>query len=500
MRSQIKFFWLISILLLFCNCAKRGMPGGGPEDKTPPKLVETIPISGSTNISLENTSVRLIFDEPIYEDPNYVSILPDIPTKVKFRGRMIEILFTEKLAENTTYTIMLSPKLKDTRGNRVGNAITIAFSTGSELDTASIIGIVVKHNFEPVEGALLLAYEDSLRTILPIRSTISGNGGSFSLKFLPAKPLWIFALTGVSKPDFCDAEMWAIPPRKITPSGSDTLVLVLVPADSTVPKLARCDSYDSLTVKLVFSRPIEFSSIEITPQARIWQDYSDSNSIFVRWSSIPTMPEIRKICDNFSLCAKNIPIDCAFKGSDTIVPVLWFPQKRVKSQMGKQIKLVFSEPVTVLFALDTNEISLKSECSYGENFVLLPPLTESGTILLKVWDESGNYVSESLEIGILEETQNTGTLIIHLSKQICQPFSQTLFFAKIGRKIVSPSILNDEEVVLDAGRYSIWSFCDNDGNGKWTAGTLNPFRYSEEIRFFPDTVEVRTKWETEIRW
>ena len=48
------------------------------------------------------------------------------------------------------------------------------------------------------------------------------------------------------------------------------------------------------------------------------------------------------------------------------------------------------------------------------------------------------------------------------------------------------------------GSYRFEYFADSDSNQEWSPGTINPWRFAEPFSFFPDTVEVRSRWETDI--
>jgi hypothetical protein len=117
--------WKNIILILFMafllSCAKEGFPPGGPEDKTPPEVVRTIPESGNTMVDSE-TSVQVWFSEGIdsRSAADAVFITPffdEEDRKINVRGRKISISFTESLDSNRTYVITLGTGIKDYRSN-----------------------------------------------------------------------------------------------------------------------------------------------------------------------------------------------------------------------------------------------------------------------------------------------------------------------------------------------------------------------------------------------
>ena len=50
---------------------------------------------------------------------------------------------------------------------------------------------------------------------------------------------------------------------------------------------------------------------------------------------------------------------------------------------------------------------------------------------------------------------------------------------------------------LFPGRYTLWAFRDEDGDGAYTYGRPRPILFSERFTWYPDTVEVRSRWETQ---
>ena len=44
------------------------------------------------------------------------------------------------------------------------------------------------------------------------------------------------------------------------------------------------------------------------------------------------------------------------------------------------------------------------------------------------------------------------------------------------------------------GRYLVWSFFDADSNREYSFGKVNPFEYSEEFVFYPDTLNLKARW------
>ena len=148
MKLRVRAYAVALGLLLLCAglfaCATQVAPGGGPEDKLPPRVAAVYPAPMTTNHPNE-LYVKLEFDEWINASipRSAVSISPPIEKKMKFEvsGRTLELTSRAVLDENTTYTITFAGGIKDLHGNALATPFTVVFSTGSEIDSLTIAGI-----------------------------------------------------------------------------------------------------------------------------------------------------------------------------------------------------------------------------------------------------------------------------------------------------------------------------------------------------------------------
>lgn len=134
------------ILFAVIGCASRQPPPGGPEDKTPPEIEFSSPAERAINVP-RDTRVRLIFTTPL-DRPSFqqsLNITPYVTGRIEYDWDgydEVTIEFPELLRENTTYTISLSRDLKNRRGNTLPVPFHLTFSTGPNIDTATLAGIV----------------------------------------------------------------------------------------------------------------------------------------------------------------------------------------------------------------------------------------------------------------------------------------------------------------------------------------------------------------------
>ena len=117
-------------------------------------------------------------------------------------GKQIRIDLYDELLPNTTYTIDFSDAIEDNNeGNPMGH-YTYSFSTGAEIDTMEVAGIVLNaEDLEPIKGILVGLYpadstfHDSLFTTTPFkRVSRTNSSGRFTIKGVKHGKYRIFAL------------------------------------------------------------------------------------------------------------------------------------------------------------------------------------------------------------------------------------------------------------------------------------------------------------------
>lgn len=161
MKQTTYLFACLLLALSAASCAKMGQPDGGWYDEEPPRIVSCRPADGA--VEVKQKKVAIFFNEFIKVDnpTEKVTISPpqlEVP-EIKTTGRGIVVQLLDSLKENTTYTIDFSDAITDNNeGNPLGN-YTYSFSTGKEIDTMEVAGVVVRaDDLEPVKGILVGLY------------------------------------------------------------------------------------------------------------------------------------------------------------------------------------------------------------------------------------------------------------------------------------------------------------------------------------------------------
>lgn len=193
--------WCIVLLLLGVSCASIGNPTGGPRDEDPPIFVRANPAPYSTNVKRQRVDIE--FNEIVNVKDAFSKVVVSPPSKqvprVSSSGRRVTVTFNDTLLDNTTYTIDFGNSIEDNNEGNKLPSFAYTFSTGPEIDTLEISGMVLgAENLEPQQGMLVGVYSnlsDTAFSTLPFeRMAKTDDRGRFSILGLAPGTYRIFAL------------------------------------------------------------------------------------------------------------------------------------------------------------------------------------------------------------------------------------------------------------------------------------------------------------------
>lgn len=230
---------LMTGALLTAACASIGHPDGGPRDTEPPVFLHSSPNPGAINV--KSKVIHLTFDENIQlSDPGTkIAISPAQIQQpaISGNGKNIRIELKDSLKPNTSYTIDFTDAISDLNEGNPMDGFSFAFSTGSEVDSLRISGMVLQaDNLEPAQGMLVGVYatdaDSAITTLKFDRITRTNQYGQFSIRNLAPGTYQLFAVDDVNRDYHWDrSENIAFFGEPITPTTrqitiSDTLKAV----------------------------------------------------------------------------------------------------------------------------------------------------------------------------------------------------------------------------------------------------------------------------------
>jgi hypothetical protein len=158
------------LLAAVLGCARIAPPPGGPPDRLAPDLLATRPDSLGSYPGFEG-DVEFQFDEVVSEggQPNFglgtgdlerlvvLSPTEEVPV-VRWRRDRITVKPREGWRPNTVYRVELMAGVRDLRNNISRSTTVVTFTTGTELPSDSLRGLIVDWTTSrPAPGALIEA-------------------------------------------------------------------------------------------------------------------------------------------------------------------------------------------------------------------------------------------------------------------------------------------------------------------------------------------------------
>ena len=224
---------ILPLALLLLACAQLEMPPGGPEDRFPPYVIETLP----DTFAVVEPGVREIFirfSERISERAaggtldDAVVVSPAVEgVRVRHRRDGILISLGEDLRPDRVYRITILPVVNDMFGNNLRDAFDLVLSTGGAIVPNVVAGMVEDRvTGEVVRSAVVEArFVEEDDTI--VHWNVTDAEGVFSLRFVPSGPFEVRSWqdrnrdreAGSTEPQaaFVPGELAEVEPRAPTP-------------------------------------------------------------------------------------------------------------------------------------------------------------------------------------------------------------------------------------------------------------------------------------------
>lgn len=191
----------VTIALSLYSCASIGNPSGGPRDEDPPVMVHSNPAPYAVNFS--GRRVTIDFNELINVKDAFTKVTVSPSSKetprVSSSGRRVTVQFADSLLPNTTYNIDFGNSIEDNNEANKLNGFSLTFSTGPEIDSLRISGVVLNaRDLEPRQEMLVGLHsnlaDSAFKAIALERITKTDDHGRFTIRGLKPGKYRIFAL------------------------------------------------------------------------------------------------------------------------------------------------------------------------------------------------------------------------------------------------------------------------------------------------------------------
>ena len=548
--KRINYLTVFSFLFLsfaLIRCANQLPPPGGEPDRIPPTIVEVYPKDGSTKFDDDNFEIEFseFVDKRSVSEAIFISPFIDGALEYSWSGTTLEVTFPEKLKHDVTYTITIGTDVVDLNNkNRMAQSFMFSFSTGEKIDRKIISGRVFG---KEKEGVFIYVYKlqtesDTLLSRKPDYVSQSGVDGKFSIQGLGEGKYRVFAVKDNFK-DYLyhqDQDLIGIPQMDIGLNETDSIFtdvhFLLFNADTTKPRLISGIMTDRNHLLISCTKGIEHQYI-----------YAENFSIFDS-----TNNQIRKI--DYAFKGKTKPEefilmfdsqinidDEVYLFADTLIDLLGnvtindFTKIIVSDRIDtNSIKIVSSDPtVNGQVDFENPEIKVFFDEAFNKDFsfsavaltdTFNKPISfdinfyDDATLVIKPAENLKPDKDYLLKLRLEEFVDINGNKKDSLFTLKFKTISG-LEFTGVSGNVIDLSFANSPYLVLEntsepkfryekkvdsgkfefnrvePGKYLLWCYLDKNGNGKYDYGWPEPIEYSERFSFYPDTLNLRPRWE-----
>jgi uncharacterized protein (DUF2141 family) len=500
--------------------------------------------------------VRIGFSEKISKEDVASQIFivppPETPPKFSWKKKDLVISFPDSLEKNRTYLITLKTGLKDLRRNKLTKPFKLAFSTGEYLDSGQISGRVYL-NLKPSAGVDIWAFMyDSNFTFFdntPVYVTQTTDSGEYELEYLASGKYLCFAVKDKAgnrkydpEEDYLGLPNWPVTIDSLYPAYSgldfdlhkrDTTGLKIVSAEFTADLMFAVKLSKNVYAPFLALSDFEIMNAEDQAYAAISKIYSyadTTDKILLMPESLPkTGSYFARINNIFDFQGNGIGegMDTisfevtALEDTDPPRLVSSYPAENEKAfPVDSDFAFIFSEPIAV-DSMDTAIVHLMGEdsvmiygfdCMASELTLRCEPVEQlkpgqSYTAFLnlpRINDRTaGNPGGDSVLSYrfTAENREEYGAISGRLEEgEKAAAANARIFIYSLDNKAIYPLIFDDSlgfTLNLPAGKYIFHGFDDSDGDNIYEWGIINPLGFAEPFFMFPDSVSVRSRFETE---
>ena len=543
-KNSLIFLFIFFILI---KCANQLPPSGGEVDRIPPKIIKVFPEDGTINFNKDYFEIEFseYVDKRSVKDAIFISPFIEGALEYSWSGTTLEVNFPEKLKKDVTYTVTIGTDVVDLNNkNRMAEAFTFSFSTGNKIDKKIISGRVYG---KEKEGIFIYAYKivqesDTLLKTKPDYVSQTGVGGSFSLRGLGEGRYRVFAVNDQYR-DYLyqqDQDEIGIPYKDVYFNEEDSIFTdldyMLFSADTSKPRLINAIMTDRDHLLVGANKELDAKSINANNFYLV--DSTDNKEYKIVYAfNGKTKP------DEFILMLhENInPEDLVYLYSDTLldkrgnIMVHDFTKVLVSDRedtssikiistepeqgktvdyMNTEIKVFFDEAFnknlinSAIALTDTFNKPIEFKKAFEDDATLVIKPTETlkpdKDYLLKLQlgkfvDLAGNskdslFTLKFKTISGLDFTGLSGFIInVDFDKHPILVLQSGETEGLIYKKNITGDKFDFTRVM--PGKYLLWCFLDENENGKYDYGWPEPIKYSERFSFYPDTLNLRPRWE-----
>ena len=534
-KSLTKSTLLLTWFCLLVSCANVIPPTGGPKDNNPPVLLDSLSTpNNNNNTSRTGHNILLVFDEltEINSLKSQITSTPEIETKpIKYkakktyyraangksqRGTIVTIDLNQDLDTNTTYVINFGNSFKDVNEGKVAENISIAFSTGTMIDSMIVKGTVKDNYTGDLKSSILVGLYQMHDTISPLTNkpkyyTSTDSKGEYQLDYIANGSYNIYAFEDKNYNKLYDPNIESIALIDTILHLDTTTItevdLLLFKESLELPKIRKTIAYKNF-MEIRFSKgltKLKFNNLDTTKQNyHVQQDFiriyrnsllSDSirltftdsldntvdSTVLLAFDSLKILKEKKPYTIDYQYTNNNITINLSFTHPilstdldssyvyvkenryliDSISDISW-NNKKTELQLKAKLAVLAD---TAILAFDSLTFIDNNRDTLNINKTMVRTQTgELGSISIDVESDSPNYI-----VYILNSKKQTITTL------------------------VSPKII--ELVNQKPQDFKIKVLIDENQNGIYDNGNFLERKQPEQYINIKDKYTVKAGWE-----
>ena len=506
--KNLLFFFTTTILLW--QCASIQSPSGGAKDLSPPVVLRSFPVQGTTNVS--PSRIEIHFDEffKLNDLQNELLISPPLNESpiISQKGKSLYLDLNENLSPNSTYTFNFGKGIADYHEGNILKDFSLVFSTGNELDSLTLTGQIQSCPLKtlPKEVIIGIYQKDSLQrdsTIFqqkPDYFTLAQENGTFQIKHIRAGTFELIAFEDLNANYQYDGATEQI-------AFYDSLISI---GDTTEFYLSLFQEKPEL--KLLESR--------VNKNGRIHWVYNQTiDSVIINSDSDTKFLHSIKN-DSLLVWPLNYPTDSFYissKVASRLDSILVKPDSLLKqkvnlsssSQFLKESASLKIQSDAPILAIDTGRIHLIADSnridykvSYTDFeliFDFIHNTNQTFNLILyegAVLSTYGNR-NDSINISVYSKEESAlAALKINLLHTSGNYFIDILKGEEIINRIKAGEELIFKELL--PSKYQLRLTLDSNNDGKWTAGDYFENSQLEKVIYYKEELKLRANWELEI--
>ena len=540
-----KINYLLALIFIFWSCANQLPPSGGDVDRIPPEVIESYPKDRTTNFKENYFEIKFSEYVDRLSVQNAIFISPALKYGFEFSwsGKKLILEFRDTLQQNTTYTVTVGTEVVDINNrNKLAKPYTFTFSTGEKIDTAKISGKVYT---EKPSGVMIFAYKNNSNFNPSIQKPnyISqvGANGKYILDGLSDGEYKILAVRDKSQDLFYNSneDEFGVQFKEIKIDSAkqnyDEINFLLSKEDTIAPKLSSAFMKDRNHLIIEFNEAIDstkytannFQLIDSLNNKKILAKYfykfdAKPNQFYLAFEDSSSFQNYVLEANNFFDLAGNKngkdKIQFIYKNEKDTIPT--FPIKILGEY--SEDKIDYENPtLKIQFndGIDLNEVIKRAKIvdAKKNNYELTINKIDDALFQLRI-NEKLKQANEYFFLFDARELKDFSNKMIDTTYRIKFTTSSELDYSGVSGKIIDNDstdvVINLTQVVnkknsykqklastkkfefpkVIPGKYLLWIYKDKNKNSKYDFGKLRPFIYSEEFRFYPDTLNLRARW------